>query len=325
MSVPGRKKQKARISVHICCNSDGSERLPLLFIGTAKKPRSFAAAGVNINNLDCTWRFNSKAWMTSDIFKEWLLQFDNRMRTRHVVLLMDNFSAHEFAYEEIKNQLQNTLVIWLPPNSTTKYQPLDQGIIHNWKMLWRKNWVLYMVKEFDRGVDPIETMSVLQAIRWGIEAWSFDMKTDTIRNCFNKALHHNDEEELQDIDLLTAIETSFRRLQLSNRIQDIMNINEFLNPGGEEVEDSLMQIDDVILCQFAKTQDEDDEDANIFEPTPLISIQAALESLQTLRLYEEQQQGGDSAFLQALIPYERLLSRRKVENQHQRDIRDFFL
>src|SRR5271170_4764425 len=43
-SLPGRKKEKARITAHFTCNSDGSERLPIWFIGTAKKPRCFTAA-----------------------------------------------------------------------------------------------------------------------------------------------------------------------------------------------------------------------------------------------------------------------------------------
>ena len=59
--------------------------------------------------------------MTADIFKEWLLWFDNKMNAdgRKVALLMDNFSAHESAFKELGFQLQNTFIIWLPANSTT--------------------------------------------------------------------------------------------------------------------------------------------------------------------------------------------------------------
>jgi hypothetical protein len=44
------------------------------------------------------------------------------MSGHNVVLLMDNFSAHEAAVKGIHSSrysLQNTLVIWLPPNSTS--------------------------------------------------------------------------------------------------------------------------------------------------------------------------------------------------------------
>lgn len=130
--IPGRKQEKARISAHFCTNADGSERLPPWYIGTARKPHAFRAAGVNINNLNLVWRSNGKGWMTCEIFEEWLRWFDIRMAGRRVILLMDNFSAHITAAEKIACSafpLQSTEIIWLPPNTTSHYQPLDQGII----------------------------------------------------------------------------------------------------------------------------------------------------------------------------------------------------
>jgi hypothetical protein len=70
-TVAGRKKYKARISAHFCCNSDGSEKLPIWIIGQSKKPRAFGS--INVINLGVIWRSNKKAWMTGSIFKEWLL------------------------------------------------------------------------------------------------------------------------------------------------------------------------------------------------------------------------------------------------------------
>lgn len=39
----GRKKDKARITVNLTCNSTGTDRLPLWFIGKAKRPNCFKA------------------------------------------------------------------------------------------------------------------------------------------------------------------------------------------------------------------------------------------------------------------------------------------
>lgn len=36
--IPGRRSEQARISALFCCNSNGSERLPPLFIGTSDRP-----------------------------------------------------------------------------------------------------------------------------------------------------------------------------------------------------------------------------------------------------------------------------------------------
>jgi hypothetical protein len=62
------------------------------------------------------------------------------MSGRKVVLLKDNFSGHELSVELLTaaQGLQNTLFIWLPANSTSIFQPLDQGIIRTWKAYYQK-------------------------------------------------------------------------------------------------------------------------------------------------------------------------------------------
>jgi hypothetical protein len=52
-----------------------------------------------------------------------------RKQGKHALLLVDNFSAHEAGLEQLRDSLQNTKVMWLPPNTTSIDQPLDQGII----------------------------------------------------------------------------------------------------------------------------------------------------------------------------------------------------
>lgn len=39
--MSGKKKDKFRITIGLACNADGSEKLPLLFIGKSAKPRCF--------------------------------------------------------------------------------------------------------------------------------------------------------------------------------------------------------------------------------------------------------------------------------------------
>jgi hypothetical protein len=50
-------------------------------------------------------------------------------------------------------------------NTTSEYQPLDQGIINNWKTHVKKQFVLFMAKTFDKGKNLSEEMHVLRAIR----------------------------------------------------------------------------------------------------------------------------------------------------------------
>jgi hypothetical protein len=67
-----------------------------------------------------------------------------------------------------------------------------------------------------------------------------------------------------------------------------------------------MDIDDVIISQFAsETCESDDDDA--WEPLPQISPVDALECLYKLCLFEEQQVDADQRLIQHLMRHERVL------------------
>lgn len=67
--APGFKMQKQRITAMVCANASGKNRIPLLLIGTAKKPRCFK--GTNMNALPVHYFAQKSAWMTQAIFTEW--------------------------------------------------------------------------------------------------------------------------------------------------------------------------------------------------------------------------------------------------------------
>lgn len=326
--LPGRKKEKARISALFCCNADGSEKLAPWFIGTAKNPHAFRAAGIKIQNLNLVWRSNQKSWMTTQIFTEFLRWFDRQMTGRNVILLMDNFSAHQAAVTEIHssgNPLQNTLIIWLPANSTSRYQPLDQGIIFCWKTYWKRQWVQYILQEFEASRDPVSTMNVLKAIRWGIQSWEFDLSGRTIQNCFKKALDSQPSyQEPVDHTVMAEIQNALTLLRVSTPIQDQMDIKTFLNPAEETVQDTSSDIDSQILAQYGPELDHDSDSESELEVLPQVPLDEAVDALKKLRLYEEQQQEGITSFIHELGKHERVLQSRKFSLQAQRDIRDFF-
>ncbi|KAI9036640.1 uncharacterized protein KD926_001593 [Aspergillus affinis] len=113
------------------------------------------------------------------------------MRGRKVALLLDNFSAHETTVKAIQReqyQLQNTQIFWLPANPTSRYQPLNQGIIQNFKTYYRRYWVNCMLQEYDAGRNPLDTITVLKTIRWTIYCWQEEVSVQTISDCFEQAL-----------------------------------------------------------------------------------------------------------------------------------------
>ena len=75
--------------------------------------------------------------MNTDIMIEWLCWFNLRIKTagKKVLLLMDNYSAHKCAAKRMEEtgELTHIQIEFLPDNTTSHHQPLDQGIIQNWK------------------------------------------------------------------------------------------------------------------------------------------------------------------------------------------------
>jgi hypothetical protein len=128
-NVPGAKCQT---TVLVCANLDGSEKRKLLVMGKSKHPRCFK----NIKHLPVKYTHNRKAWMTSDIFISEIRQWDNELKIRTIVL-MDNSTAHPKM-----NNVKNIKLVFLPPNTTSMLQPLDQGIINNLKVNFAKCWSL---------------------------------------------------------------------------------------------------------------------------------------------------------------------------------------
>lgn len=129
-----REKEDPKISALLCYNSDGSEKLDPWFIGSAKTPRAFKAAGINIQNFNLVWRGNLKAYITSSLFAEFIYWFDKKMTDRKVALILDNRFASHAILEGIlpgQAQLRNTLIVWLPGGC---YRSFDEGIINSWKL-----------------------------------------------------------------------------------------------------------------------------------------------------------------------------------------------
>ena len=181
-SFPGRKKQKSRFTFMYCCNGDGSENLALFFIGTAESPRCFKKK--KPEELGLIYKSNKKAWMTSALFSDWLVDFDayiGKTPGRHVLLLMDNCSAH--GSQDSQPELRNVSILFFPPNTTSRLQPLDAGIIAAIKLRYRRRQMEFAVDMAEVGKGDIYKVDILSAMRWLTDVWN-EITADTIFNCW---------------------------------------------------------------------------------------------------------------------------------------------
>ena len=131
--LSGIKKAKQRLIVLLMANMDYSDERKSLIIGKSAKPRWCR----RVASLPVMYKANKNAWMTAAIFQYWVNDFNKCLQTkrRNVCLLLDNCSAHKIE----TTLLKSVQLVFLPANTTLSVQPLDQGIIRNFKhYYWRR-------------------------------------------------------------------------------------------------------------------------------------------------------------------------------------------
>src|ERR1044072_695343 len=79
--VPGRKKDKTRITVLLGVNAIGTDKLKPWVIGNAKRLRPLSK--INLEQLSVHYRGNSKAWMNSTIFEEVFCELNDYFRAKN--------------------------------------------------------------------------------------------------------------------------------------------------------------------------------------------------------------------------------------------------
>ena len=114
--------------------------------------------------------------MTSEIFSDWLKL---QRQKRKIAMVIDNCPAHP----QVRG-LKCIELIFLPPNTTSKTQPMDQGVIQNFKTHYRKRVILRQMKAIDEKKEF--TISILDAMRLMQQAWEM-VQLRTIANCFRHA------------------------------------------------------------------------------------------------------------------------------------------
>ena len=161
----GGKHSKERMTVLVGANADGTEKLSFLVIGKSKQPLCFK----NVRFLPTVYDFSSKAWMTSGIFESWLCKLDNKFQRqkRSILLTVDNCPAHP-----IVSRFRNVKLAFLPPNATSKLQPMDQEIIRALKLLAKLIASVNSHNEFK--------VSLLDALHFINRAWN-DMPSTIVK------------------------------------------------------------------------------------------------------------------------------------------------
>jgi hypothetical protein len=303
----GGKRSKERLTIVLCCSWTGEMMKPLV-IGKSKNPRCFR--NLNKDSLPVVWKHNKKAWMTSDLFQEWLQDLNRKMRLqrRHILLFIDNAPSHPQ-----NASMSNVQVIFFPPNTTSKLQPLDQGIIQNFKVFYRKSLLRHVLSKVAgdqpaSAADVTKSITVLHACQWVASA-SSQVKPSTITNCFHHAGFSKEMCSLtcagadtngEDSELNDLISATAEGLNLPDPLlaQPYLALDADI-PANEELSESwaeeLLQqpyeqgVDDETDEQGVGDETDGDEEPDEAEKTSrrmeITSLHQALHYAQQLKLY----------------------------------------
>ncbi|KAL4149420.1 hypothetical protein QTP88_003372 [Uroleucon formosanum] len=205
-----------------------------LIIGKSLKPRCFKS--VNVSMLGVNWKANHNA------------------------------SSHPDTLN-----LKNIKLIFLPPNTTSICQPLDQRIIKNFKVHYRQQLLRHILSRVDQNVEN-KSINVLDAIFW-IKSALKNIKPETVKNCFKKsgffssdtAEYVMENENVANLDLFSELVPS------TIEIEDYVSIDNNIL-----IEDNTLIISDIINCNldnFSEKETEqleeqkEEEDDSIYNPT----------------------------------------------------------
>ena len=162
--------------------------------------------------------------MNSEVFTTVLCRLNRRLarQNRNILLLMDNATCHP---EDINDKLSNIKVVFLPKNTTSRLQPLDAGIIKNFKCHYRALVVKHVIAKIDSqseatASDIAKSINILMAIQWVKQAWE-QVKTTTIINCFTTCGASPDVETADETDPFAELDQSTETAELNELVRHI--------------------------------------------------------------------------------------------------------
>ncbi|CAI4056583.1 hypothetical protein SUVZ_02G2110 [Saccharomyces uvarum] len=135
-------------TVMLCSNLDGSEKLKPVVVGKydsyksfrnyfpnePKDPVSQSMLGSKMaKKFDISYHSNRKAWLTSNLFHNWLVRWDKRLVAvnRKIWIVLDDSCCHRI----INLRLQNIKLVYTSSNS--KFLPFNWGVWDEFKTRYR--------------------------------------------------------------------------------------------------------------------------------------------------------------------------------------------
>ena len=198
------KQAKDRVTLLGCCNASGTCKLPLAFIHKSARPRCFK--NMEISALPVCYLSQPKAWMNATLFEGWfhknfvphVKKFCQDQGIEYkVLLLLDNAPAHP-SPEKLTSCDGKVTTMFLPPNTTSILQPLDQGLLEALKRRYKKCLLRHIVLENSASSltvpDIVKGLTIKDAVYWVSQAWE-DVSPITVKKSWKKLIPSSDADD----------------------------------------------------------------------------------------------------------------------------------
>ncbi|XP_057303197.1 tigger transposable element-derived protein 6-like [Hydractinia symbiolongicarpus] len=330
----GGKKSKLRLTVAFFVNAAGEKIDQPVVIWKSKVPRCFKKLKDPSRPANVHYFSNPKSWMTSQVMETVLARFNRKLlfEDRKVILFLDNATCYP---ESMIGQFSQIKIIFLPKNTTSRLQPLDAGIIQNFKVKYRKRLVKYVlarIQENKSATEIIKSVDILMAIQWVQDAWK-EVTNLTIKNCLEKCgvvqgeseLMEDQEDDLEFEALVKELTEDMSAAEYIDFDADVPasepRINELeINWRHQIREASINAIENPeMACQVEEISEDDDESEDVVEEemlgfTELITM---LDKIKRSTIFDDTCQ-------EMLSTITKKIEELQLQNRKQSSIKDYF-
>ncbi|XP_030767449.1 tigger transposable element-derived protein 6-like [Sitophilus oryzae] len=323
----GKKSAKQRVTLLFCCSMHGEKENPLV-IGKSKNPRCFK--GAHVDKLPIEWVSNKKAWMTTDIMTSWLKTFDTKMKRqgRKVLLFLDNATSHP------KIELENVRIIFFPPNTTSHCQPLDQGIIQNFKLKYRQFFIkrlLTFTNTEETMEKAKESINLASTMVWISTAWK-NVTSNTIKKCFQKAgfatVKGDDAFDEEDDIPLSQLSSILKNMPGSPDLKEYLTVDSDVpteNPS-LEMQGIIQEFTNNKDRQDSTQAEEEEDEGQDILCSSINNMSKVCEKLRDIQNFLVIQNKDELAvdIAHTLMKFESEITKIKIKNLKQTTINQFF-
>ena len=337
--APGYKVSKERVTILACANATGDNKLRLTMVGKSRNPR--ALKNVSHSVLPVRYTNQTNAWMDMKLFEDWFFQefipsvkkySHERKLEEKALLLLDNAPAHP-STDVLQSEDGTIKCLFLPPNTTSLVQPMDQSVLENMKRRYRKELLKKLLLADDSTTAESEvgviafwkSLTIKDAMYMVSDAWNY-ITDANIRASWNKLL--GGDMPATSTDEANPVPEMLQALACLEKNTDYeeADVEEWLQIDASDPGYAILS-DDEIVQRVTSPDTFETDDGDYDEPHDVQLIPSHAEACEMFKkciLWAEQQPETTGSHVMTLRSLIGMSAQKRMSNFKQTKITSFF-